>query len=313
MEKENLDGTNESVPHSSYQVSVPFVVTDFRPYLTAEEELQIRQQFHDTWRWNGQVMWSGILREEAQEWADNHDMATLTTAMGPLMNPEHTLCLKNNKTSNAWSKYVKGASAVFAWHILRGERVVVLSPPPPERFHPSGQTNYQAIEERILKSEREGGTRLRIYMVHPLVKGAEDFSYQVWPVDETNTWIEKFGAQVRGARAWRKVKKVPMKIGISYTVGCANEGGPVAFARDIKLEGHASGVTIVKKMLKKKKTKVEENKKKKKEKREKTEKVKKKKEAKEKEKATKERREKKASKDQARKAKKASKKKSISK
>ncbi|PVH67949.1 hypothetical protein DL98DRAFT_397851, partial [Cadophora sp. DSE1049] len=159
-----------------------------RQYLTIEEELQIRQQFHSTWRWNKQVMWSGIPRKYAQDWADKRDMATLTTAMGPLMTPEHPLCLRRHKSSVGWSKYIKGASAVFAWHILRGERVIVLSPPPPERFHPSGQTNYQAIEEPILKEEKEGGARLRLEMVHPIVEGAEDFIYQMWPVDQTNTW-----------------------------------------------------------------------------------------------------------------------------
>jgi hypothetical protein len=67
-------------------------------------------------------MWSGMQREYAQAWADKHDMATLTTAMGPLMNPEHPLCLKRQKKwSGAWSKYIKGASAVFASHILKGE------------------------------------------------------------------------------------------------------------------------------------------------------------------------------------------------
>jgi len=55
-------------------------------YLSAEEEAQIHRQFQgDTWRRNKQVVWSGILRDEAQRWADGHEMQTLTTAMGPLM------------------------------------------------------------------------------------------------------------------------------------------------------------------------------------------------------------------------------------
>jgi hypothetical protein len=55
-------------------------------YLSAEEEAQIHRQFQgDTWRRNKQVLWSGILRDEAQRWADGHEMQTLTTAMGPLM------------------------------------------------------------------------------------------------------------------------------------------------------------------------------------------------------------------------------------
>ncbi|KAH8650382.1 hypothetical protein BGZ60DRAFT_335665, partial [Tricladium varicosporioides] len=177
-----------------------------RQYLTIDEELQIHQQFHNTWRSNNQVMWSGMQREYAQAWADKHGMATLTTAMGPLMAPDHPLCSRRQKSSGEWSKYIKSASAIFAWHISRGERVIVLSPPPPERFHPSGKTNYQAIEEPILKRKRDGDTRLRLEMVHPMVEGAEDFIYQIWPVDQTNTWIERFGTRPSKARCWRSVK-----------------------------------------------------------------------------------------------------------
>lgn len=136
------------------------IIKVLRQYLTIEEELQICKQFDDTWRWNNQVMWGGMLRKDAQEWADKHEMATLTTAMGPLMNPDDPLCLKKKKKSpGGWSKYIKGASAIFAWRISRGERVLVLSPPPPERFHPSGRTDYQLIEEPILKMGNNGSIR----------------------------------------------------------------------------------------------------------------------------------------------------------
>jgi hypothetical protein len=120
-------------------------------------------------------------------------MQTLTTAMGPLMDLSHSLCLWNQKSSDAWGKYVKGASAIFAWYISRGERVTVLSPPPPERFHPSGQTNYQAIEEPIVKGMLGTSAVSRIEIVHPTVKGAENISYQIWPVDNTTTWTARFG------------------------------------------------------------------------------------------------------------------------
>ena len=103
------------------------------------------------------------------------------------MDLSHPLCLQNQKSSNAWGKYVKGASAIFACYILRGERVTILSPPPPDRFHPSGQTNYQAIEEPIVKGLLGTSTVSRIEMVHPTVKGAEDTYYQIWPVDDTAT------------------------------------------------------------------------------------------------------------------------------
>ncbi|KAH6699048.1 hypothetical protein BKA61DRAFT_216046 [Leptodontidium sp. MPI-SDFR-AT-0119] len=182
----------------------------FPQYLTAGEEARIHQQFQgELWRRNNQVLWSGILREEAQRWADEHDMQTLTTAMGPLMDLSHPLCLRNQKSSKAaWSKYVEGASAIFAWYISRGERVTVLSPPPPERFHPSGEARYQVIEEPIVKGKLGTSAVSRIEMVHPTVKGAENICYQIWPVDETTSWTARFGELNVQRRSWRMVKKV---------------------------------------------------------------------------------------------------------
>ncbi|KAB5513488.1 hypothetical protein GE09DRAFT_912478, partial [Coniochaeta sp. 2T2.1] len=157
--------------------------------LTLDEAVQICRRFRDnTWRPDCQVMWTGMPREHAQRWADGHTMQTLTTAMGPFMDPEHPSCLRCKKSAPAWSRYVKGASALFAYHISRGKRVVVLSPPPPDRFHPCGGTNYQEIEEPILKR----GGLLEIEMVHPSVNGAESFRYQIWPVDMTCLWVESF-------------------------------------------------------------------------------------------------------------------------
>jgi hypothetical protein len=231
MDRIYFDSTCETILSKNAEGSMPVVITAFRQYLTTGEELQIRQQFHSTWCRNNQVMWSGILRECAQAWADEHDMATLTTAMGPLMTPGHPLCLKSQKSSGGWSKYIKGASALFAWHILRGERVIVLSPPPPERFHPSGQTNYQAIEEPILKREKEGGTRLRLEMVHPMVKGAEDFIYQIWPVDQTNSWVERFGTLAQGVRCWRLVKGISEKARVKDTSKYAVKDGVITRAQ----------------------------------------------------------------------------------
>jgi hypothetical protein len=47
-------------------------------YLRADEEARIHRQFQgDTWRRNNQVLWSGILRDEAQRWADEHEMSAL--------------------------------------------------------------------------------------------------------------------------------------------------------------------------------------------------------------------------------------------
>jgi hypothetical protein len=101
---------------------------------------------------------------------------------------------------------MKGASAIFAFYISHGDTVTVLSPPPPERFHPSEQTNFQIIEEPILKGLIGGISVSRIEIVHPMVKGAEDFHYQIWPVDETHSWIERFGKQATPKPHWRAVK-----------------------------------------------------------------------------------------------------------
>ncbi|OAL42698.1 hypothetical protein IQ07DRAFT_471320, partial [Pyrenochaeta sp. DS3sAY3a] len=155
-----------------------------RPYLTLAEEIQIYEQFHGKrWKPNGQVLWSGLSREEAQRWADEHGMQTLTTAMGPLLDSSSPMYARHGKSTKAWKKYIKGASAMFAWTITERERVLVLSPPPPERFHPSGQTTFQRIEEPIIKGAIRGHAVLRIDIIHPIVKGAEDFSYQLWPID----------------------------------------------------------------------------------------------------------------------------------
>jgi hypothetical protein len=56
MDRKFFDRTHESILYDSTEGSMPIVVTAFSQYLTIEEELQIRQQFHNTWRWNNQVM-----------------------------------------------------------------------------------------------------------------------------------------------------------------------------------------------------------------------------------------------------------------
>jgi len=209
---------HHSNPPGSVQCSLSSLIPILLEYLNVEEELQIHKQFLGSeWRPNGQVLWSGILREEAQKWADEHDMQTLTTAMGCLMDPMAPSCLRKDKSSLGWTRYIKGASAVFAWHIAREEKVTVLSPPPPERFHPSGLTN-QAIEEPILKSAIAGGAVLQIAMVHPTVKGAENFSYQIWPVDETATWIAEFATVALKKRRWRSVRLDPQQMAVRRSI-----------------------------------------------------------------------------------------------
>lgn len=182
------------------------LVEILRQYLSLQEAVQILEQFQsDNWLPNGQVLWSGMLREQAQQWADRHRLQTLTTAMGPLMDVKHPNCLKLRKNSEQWSKYVHGASAIFAWRIAKGEEITLLSPPPPERFHPSGLSYYQVIEEPIIRGLFGQNAVHKINIVHPLIKESDEFFYELWPNDRSNKWVERFGLRACKMK-WRQVR-----------------------------------------------------------------------------------------------------------
>lgn len=164
-----------------------------KQYLSVEEADQIHQQVQsESFLANKQVMWSG--------------MQKITTAMGPLKMLGHPSCLRSQKNGRQWSNYNKCASALFTYYVARGELVTVLSPPPPDRFHTSGGTNYQSIEKPLLK--RFGGDVAvgRIDMIHPIVALAKDFRYQIWPFDVTSHWMDKFQDAIIPLQCWRKVK-----------------------------------------------------------------------------------------------------------
>lgn len=164
--------------------------------LSFQEAADIYERFQsDEWIPNGQVLWSGVPRGIAQDWADSHHLQTLTTAMGPLMNEKHLDCLRSKKTHQQWSRYIHGASAIFAWHIAHGEKVTLLSPPPPERFHPSGLSYYQVIEEPIIKGLVGRSAVDKIIIAHPTVKESEEFLYELWPNDESIEWLQRFGSK----------------------------------------------------------------------------------------------------------------------
>ncbi|QKX62539.1 uncharacterized protein TRUGW13939_09700 [Talaromyces rugulosus] len=88
---------------------------------------------------------------------------------------------------------MQGASALFAYHIALEEgTVTVPTPPPPERFNPFGETNYQAIEEPILKGKLGTNRVSHIELVHLTVTIAQEFRYQFWPVDQADSWDSQF-------------------------------------------------------------------------------------------------------------------------
>jgi hypothetical protein len=87
----------------------------------------------------------------------------------------------------------------------QGNKVTVLCPPPPQRFHPSGLSYFQTIEEPILRAAIAKGASLRIELVHPGVKEAQDFHYLLWPVDEMNLWIAAYGTGLCFKCKWRQI------------------------------------------------------------------------------------------------------------
>ncbi|EFQ32901.1 uncharacterized protein GLRG_08045 [Colletotrichum graminicola M1.001] len=170
-------------------------------YISVKEAGLICNQFLSSLELDRQVLWSGMEREKAQKWADTHQRQTLTTALGPLR------ALEKSKGRKARSKFMKGASAIFSWFISQGDRVVILLPPPPNQFHPSGLTSLQDFEIPIIQGLLRDGSVKRIDVIHPdaTSEEARNSSHQLWPCDETKSWIDRFGVG-RKSRAWRAVK-----------------------------------------------------------------------------------------------------------
>lgn len=199
------------------------LVRVFSQYLSAQEAAEIFDQFHSkNWIPNGQVLWSGIPRRTAQEWADLHHLQTLTTAMGVLMNENHPACPKWKKTTQQWSKYIHGASAIFAWHIAQGEKVIVLSPPPPERFNPSGLSSFQVIESPIVQGLICQSSVHRVMMAHPTVTESEGFLYEAWPQDRSSLWLARFGLGNTGTK-WRNTGRSADKLRLKQLVAVYSE------------------------------------------------------------------------------------------
>jgi hypothetical protein len=171
-----------------------------RRWLTDKEADDILSRFQKACIPNRQVFWSGMLREQAQQWADAHEFQTLTTALGPLLyrgDPSpHT---------QAPTRYIHGASIIFAWFVSQGDLVTVLSHPPPLFFHPSGQTFYQLYEEPIIKGTMGNRAVGRIDVAHPFIESAIDFIYQIWPYDNSSLWKKTFG-NLDIELPWRQTK-----------------------------------------------------------------------------------------------------------
>ncbi|KAF4435089.1 hypothetical protein F53441_13602 [Fusarium austroafricanum] len=173
-----------------------------RRWLTDEEADNILSRFRKACIPNRQVLWSGMLREQAQQWADAHGFQTLTTALGPLLHHGGNLkCLYGQNSA----RYIHGASIIFAWFISHSDLVTVLSHPPPLHFHPSGQSFYQLYEEPIITGTMGNRPVGRIDTAHPAIKTAVDFIYQLWPYDNSSLWTKTYGIS-NIELEWRKTK-----------------------------------------------------------------------------------------------------------
>ncbi|KAH7131846.1 hypothetical protein B0J11DRAFT_209448 [Dendryphion nanum] len=214
------------------QCALSTLIPVLSTYLTIEEEAAILAQFKRVWRCDKQLLWSGLSYDIVQSWAKRHEIQTLTVAMGPLMDKENPSCRRKTKGPKDWSKYIKGASALFAWCISKGRTVMVLTPPPPEKFHPSGFTNYQTIEEPVLRWAVAGREDFMIKMLHPIVKlkATENFSYQVWPVDETEAWTARFGMATVKKSRWRQTAASQIQTLIKSAIEALKSSGITSMA-----------------------------------------------------------------------------------
>lgn len=102
-----------------------------------------------------------------------------------------------------------------------------------------------------MKANKDNGTKLLIEVVHPMVGGAENFSYHIWPADQINISFEKFGTLGRELRCWRLVKRIPGKVGVMDTPKCSVEDRVIALAQESKLrEALQEKAAVKKKALK---------------------------------------------------------------
>lgn len=175
-------------------------------HLTLSEMRCIWTEFQKHCPKNRQVLWTGVPRARAQQWADRLGLQTLETAMGPYMDVNNPSCPRKKKTPKKWTEYIHGASALFALIISKSDYVTVLCNIPPQRFHPTGDTSFQCIELPILTGQHGNRPVGRIDMVHPFSTESAAFTYQFWPDDHTLDWqccFHDLNPKVK----WRPIKR----------------------------------------------------------------------------------------------------------
>ena len=171
-----------------------WVSDDDLKYLTRGEAEQIIERFKEVPRsYDRLVFWTGIPREWVQQWADEHGMLTLTSAMGPLMDRKDPRCLRRYKELEEWSKYIKGASKIFARYACKRGIVRVLTLPPSWAEFIRPESTYRNIEEPVLKGRSGCCCAVQINTVH-LLTTLEELEYQTWPQDHSPEKLRCRGA-----------------------------------------------------------------------------------------------------------------------
>jgi hypothetical protein len=191
-------------------------------YLTREEAEQIIELFKEIPQtYDRLVFWTGIPREWVQQWADEHGMLTLTSAMGPLMDRKDPRCLRRFKELEEWSKYIKGASRIFARYACKRGIVRVLTLPPSWADLIRPESTYRNIEEPVLKGISGCCCAIQINTVH-LLTTLEELEYQTWPENHIPEKLRFRGAgssDFRLPRWTRKAVKAATKSLRSNCVG----------------------------------------------------------------------------------------------
>lgn len=160
--------------------SLSVVNSDLR-YLTLEEAEQIIDRFKEIPHSSNRLLfWTGIPKSWVQQWAGEHGLLTLTSAMGPLMDNSDPRCLRCAKTPRQWSKYIKGASGIFARYACGHGIVRVLTLPPSCAEFLRAESSYLTIEEPVLKGTSGGCCAVQINTVH-LLESSTELEYQSWP------------------------------------------------------------------------------------------------------------------------------------
>lgn len=166
-------------------------------YLTQAEAEQIIAQFESiTDNVDKLLFWTGLPRDWVQKWAEKHEMTTLTSAMGPLMDLTDARCprlqMARSRTGYLdWSRYVKGASGIFSRYACTCGIVRVLTLPPAESWRLRTNSTYYTIEEPVLRGSKGHCRAFQINFVH-LLADSEALEYQVWPEDHTWEGLQQY-------------------------------------------------------------------------------------------------------------------------